>query len=210
MILVGQYDSFPTRRIGIALSHYDLKFDRDTRSIFANESELARITPLVRIPALVLEDGEVLIDSTAILDTLDEMAGDRALVPRSGPLRRRILQVTALAQGVGEKAAAVVYERHFHPPQHIAREWESRCLRVASAGLQELEQRVEGPWICGETLSHADIMTFCTLGYLRLRAPEVVKEVEIPRLEAIEARCASLSAVMACPIAATEVMPERG
>jgi glutathione S-transferase len=76
--------------------------------------------------------------------------------------------------------------------------------------LRELEQRVEGPWLCGETFSHADIMAFCTLGYLRLRAPEVLAEVAIERLEAIEARCVSLPAVAACPIAATEVMPDRG
>ena len=209
MILVGQFDSFPTRRVGIALAHYGINFERDTRSIFGSADQIARINPLIRIPALILDDGEVLIDSTAILDTLDEMAGERALAPRSGPLRRRILQNTALAQGIGEKAGAVVYERYFHPPESISRVWEKRCLDVTLAGLAELERRVEGPWFCGGDLSHADIMAFCTLGYLRLRLPEVLAHVSIPRLESLEARCAVLPAVVACPIAASEVMPDR-
>jgi glutathione S-transferase len=210
MILVGQYDSFPTRRVGMALAHYGFAFERDTRSIFGNEREIARINPLVRIPSLVLDNGEVLIDSFAILDTLDEMAGARALIPRTGALRRRILQATALAMGIGEKAAAAAYERHFHPPEHIARDWEARCLRVTAAGLAELERRVEGPWLCGDSLSHADIAAFCALGYLRLRTPEALDAVSIPSLEALEARCAALPEARACPIAETDAMPERG
>ena len=138
------------------------------------------------------------------------MAGERALVPRSGPLRRRVLQATALALGVGEKAVGAVYERHFHPPEHVARDWEARCLAVSAAGLAELERRVEGPWLCGDSLSHADIMAFCTLAYLRLRAPEILAMGPIPKLEALEARCSELPAVAACPVATTETMPGRG
>ncbi len=209
MILVGQFDSFPTRRVGIALSHYGIAYTRDTRSIFSNAGEIARINPLIRIPALILDGGEVLIDSTAILDTLDEMAGPKALIPRWGPQRRQILQATALAQGIGEKAAAVVYERYFHPPEHVAREWEGRCIEVTAAGLAELERRAGERWMCGDSFSHADVMAFCTLGYLRLRLPEVLKGLSIPNLEALEARCAVLPAVLACPIAASDVMPDR-
>jgi glutathione S-transferase len=207
MILVGQYDSFPTRRVAITLHHYGLPFTRDTRSIFTDAADIARINPLIRIPALVLDDGEVLIDSSAILDTLDQMAGDTALVPRSGPLRRRILQASALAQGVGEKAGAVVYERHFHPAEHIARDWELRSLVQTSAGLAELERRIGGPWFCGDSLSHADIMVFCTLGYLRLRLPEALPAGRYPGLEALEARVGALPAVQAAPIGADEKMP---
>jgi glutathione S-transferase len=65
----------------------------------------------------VLDTGEVLIDSAAILDHLDDLACDLALCPRSGPARRQVLQMTALAQGTLEKVAAVVYERHFHPAE---------------------------------------------------------------------------------------------
>ena len=155
----------------------------------------------------MLDDGEVLIESSAILDTLDQMAGDAALVPRSGPLRRRILQASALAQGVGEKAAAVVYERHFHPPGHIARDWELRSLVQTAAGLAELERRIDGPWLCGDSLSHADVMAFCVLGYLRLRLPEVLVPGRHPGLEALEARVGALPAAQAAEIGDDERMP---
>jgi glutathione S-transferase len=67
MILVGQYDRPVTRRVAIALHHYGMPFTRDTRSIFGDAAAVAKISPLTRIPALVLDDGEVLIDSAANL-----------------------------------------------------------------------------------------------------------------------------------------------
>ena len=98
MILVGQFDSPVTRRVGIVLTCYGIPFSRDTRSVFGDFAALAKITPMTRIPALILDDGDVLIDSGAIIDHLDEQAGpDRALIPRTGPQRRRVMQTTALA-----------------------------------------------------------------------------------------------------------------
>lgn len=99
MMLVGQYDSLFTRRVAIALHHYRLPFGRNTRSVFSDAAEIARISPLTRSPALalVLEDGEMLTDSTAILVDLDERVGPKiALVPPNGPERRRILRAMAL------------------------------------------------------------------------------------------------------------------
>ena len=41
--------------------------------------------PLRRVPTLVLDGGEVLIESTAILDYLDELVGpDKAMIADSG------------------------------------------------------------------------------------------------------------------------------
>src|SRR5215472_4738324 len=98
MILVGQYDSPFVRRVAISLGVLGLACERDTRSVFSDFDAMRRINPLGRIPSLVLDGGEVLIDSAAILDWLDETAGPaRALLPRAGPERRRALRLIALA-----------------------------------------------------------------------------------------------------------------
>ncbi len=208
MILVGQYDSPVTRRVAIALHHYGIPFTRDTRSIFGDAQALSKLSPLTRIPALVLDDGEVLIDSAAILDHLDGLvAPEVALIPRSGPDRRRILQATALVQGTMEKIAAVVYERHFHPAAHISPEWEQRCLSQATAGLALLEQRCAAPWFCGPDFTHADAMMACTLAYAHLRMPEVVPPGAYPKLHAHALACEALPTFQAAAISATETMP---
>src|SRR5258705_11343896 len=89
MLLVGQYDSPFVRRVAISLHVFGIAFERNTKSVFADADEMRRINPLGRIPSLVLDDGEVIIDSAAILDYLDGLVGaERALLPPHGPARR--------------------------------------------------------------------------------------------------------------------------
>ena len=60
MILIGQYDSPFVRRVAISLHHFGLAFDREVMSVFGDFDELTRQNPLGRVPALRLDDGEVL------------------------------------------------------------------------------------------------------------------------------------------------------
>jgi glutathione S-transferase len=90
MILVGQYDSPFVRRVAVTLHHYGMPFSRNRISVFSDADKMATINPVVRIPSLILDDGSTLIDSAAILDWLDEQAGDKALTPRGGDDRRDV------------------------------------------------------------------------------------------------------------------------
>ncbi|MGL4236794.1 glutathione S-transferase family protein [Tabrizicola sp.] len=207
MILVGQYDSPVTRRVAVALHHYGIPFTRDTRSIFGDAEAVGRISPLTRIPALVLDDGEVLIDSAAILDHLDELAGDRALCPSSGPARRQVLQMTALAQGTLEKTAAVVYERHFHKGPQQSAEWLTRCLGQTRAGLDELTRLLASPYACGPALTHADVMIATLIWYMQDRMDECLSTTDHARLIALAEHCETLPAFQAAAISDFEKMP---
>ena len=68
MILIGQYDSPFVRRVGIALTLYQLPFTQQAWSVFGDADKLRAYNPLVRVPILVLDDGEALIESHHILD----------------------------------------------------------------------------------------------------------------------------------------------
>ena len=207
MILVGQFDSPVTRRVGIVLTHYGMPFSRDTRSVFGDFAALAKITPMTRIPALILDDGEVLIDSAAIIDYLDELAGPaQALIPRAGADRRRVMQATAMAYACFEKAGILAYERHFHPSAHVSHDLETRILTQLAAGLSALNQRADHPWLCG-TFSHADILTACAIAYMKLRLPEAFAPGAYPNLETLIAQAEALPAFIACQIGANETMP---
>src|SRR5574340_1554481 len=105
MILLGQYDSPYVRRVAISLRVLGFAYAHDTRSVFADFDAVRRINPLGRIPALVLEGGETIIDSAAILDWLDHEVGpERALLPVGAAERRRALHQIALATGAIDKA----------------------------------------------------------------------------------------------------------
>ena len=65
---------------------------------------IAPFNPLRRVPTLVLDDGEALIESSAILDHLDEIVGpSRAMIADAGPARRHALKVCALATGLAKQ-----------------------------------------------------------------------------------------------------------
>jgi glutathione S-transferase len=183
MILVGQYDSFFVRRVAVALHLYGVPFTRDRTSVFSDE--MARVNPLVRIPSLVLDDGEILHDSAAILEHLDEqVAPEKALMPRAGAERRRVMQATVMATGAGEKAGAVVYERIHHPGAMLAVDWVTRCLRQLGGALEHLDHKASSPWFFGERITQADVSLGCVLGYLDLRLHEAFPPRRYPRLEA--------------------------
>ena len=210
MILVGQYDSPFVRRVAVTLHHYHMPFERNTLSVFSNAKKMQKINPLIRIPSLELASGEILIDSWAILDYLDELAGPaRALTPSHGPERRKVLQAVALAAGTTEKAGAVTYERHYHHKKMLSEEWEARCLDQLKAGLTELEKNCGTPWYFDLHMSQADVTIGCLIGYVKLRVPEAFPASKFPKLHALALHCEMREEFVKSRISADEVMPAR-
>lgn len=208
MILIGQYDSPPTRRVAVSLHLLGVSFERDTRSVFADAEEIRRISPLGRIPALVLDDGDVLIESGAILDHIDEEVGPaRALLPARGLERRRALQLMALATGLLDKAGAIVYERNLRPPDRQFEPWLERCRAQAESGLAALEAATGDGWYLGDGPRQPDITVACVLAYLPFRAPALFPSGRYPRLERLLAAAEALPAFRATRPAIDETMP---
>jgi glutathione S-transferase len=187
VILVGQYDSPFVRRVGVSLRLLGFAYEHDTRSVFGDFESMRRTNPLGRIPSLILDDGEVLIDSAAILDWLDETVGpERALIPRSGPERRRTLRLIALAAGAIDKAGASAYERIIRPAARRWPEWIARCRTQAAGAVAALAAE---PWPARRSLDQAEITTACMVRYLQMTDPEILDRGRYPTLEALSVRC---------------------
>lgn len=187
MILVGQYDSPFVRRVAVSLRVLGFSYEHDTRSVFADFEAMRRVNPLGRIPSLVLEGGEVLIDSGAILDHLDETVGPaRALIPREGESRRRALRLVALATGAIEKVGAATYERLIRPAFVRWPEWIERCRTQGAGAIAALAAE---PWPGEAPLDQAQITTACMLRYVGMADPELLPAGRYPSLDALAARC---------------------
>jgi glutathione S-transferase len=193
MILIGQYDSPFVRRVGIALRLYGMAFEHRPWSTFGDAALLARFNPLTRVPTLVIGGEETLIDSGAILDYLDELAGDRALIARSGPARRQALKVCALGTGLADKSVALFYERALHEQQSPL--WAERCRTQVNATLDALEAdraaRATQFWF-GDAIGHADIAVACALRFTREAHPGLLDNTRTPALAAHAARCEAM------------------
>ncbi|MBP2298384.1 glutathione S-transferase family protein [Azospirillum picis] len=191
MILIGQYDSPFVRRVAIALRLYGMPYEHRPWSVFSDAADVARYNPLKRVPTLLLDDGEVLIESGAILDWLDEAAGpERALIASGGPERRKALKLCALATGMADKAVSLVYERVLHKESSAA--WVERCSGQIAAVLDMLEadRAVRpGPWWFGDRIGHPDIAVACALRFIGEAHPGVFDPARWPALAAHASGC---------------------
>ncbi|MCX5579078.1 glutathione S-transferase family protein [Kaistia terrae] len=195
MILIGQYDSPFVRRVAIALRLYDMPFEHYPWSTFGDADKLAVYNPLRRVPTLVLEDGEALVESGAILDYLDELAGaGRAMIAPFGPERRRALKTIALAMGMGDKAVSLFYESILR--QERSELWMERCRTQIRGTLDVLEADRAArstPWWQGDRVGHADIAVACVLRFIREAHPGMFSVETWPRLAALATECEALS-----------------
>jgi len=173
MILIGQYDSPFVRRVAIAMRRYGMAYEHRPWSVFADADKIAEYNPLRRVPTLVLDDGEVLLESWAIVDALDAMVDpDLALLPRTGPGRRDGLRVTALATGFSDKSVSLFLETFLRTAP--SERWIARCQSQMGDALDVLEAdraRRKSAWWLGRELGHADIAVGCALCQVREAHP---------------------------------------
>jgi glutathione S-transferase len=196
MILIGQYDSPFVRRVAIALRLYGFKFQHKPWSTFGDAELIAPYNPLRRVPTLVLDDGAALIDSTMILDWLDETAGpERAMLPPKGVERRHQLWLCALATGLGDKSVSLVYESALRREQ--LKLWVDRCEAQISGALDALEKEcaaIKTPYLFGERIGHADIAVACVLRFTREAHSRLFDGTRYPSLKVHAAHCEALPA----------------
>ena len=199
MILIGQYDSPFVRRVGIALTLYGMPFEHRPWSTFGDAEKIRAYNPLVRVPTLVLDDGDVLIESHNMLDYLDSrVPAGRALFPAAEPARHRALKVAALATGLGDKAVSLFYERRLH--REVSDVWVERCRAQISAVLAALEAdragRAGDYWF-GDRIGHADIAVAAVLRFVTEAHPGLVTLAGFLALAAQAARLEALPAFQA-------------
>jgi glutathione S-transferase len=194
MLLIGMFDSPFVRRVAVSLKLLGFAFEHANWSVGKDHVQIRRYSPLGRVPAFVLEDGEVLTESAAILDHLDSVVGpERALVPTAGAARRQVLQLMALAIGAAEKGRELINERIVRPAEKRHEPWEERCRSQMHGALSEIERRHDqrpGRWLAGEHLTQADITLTCV--WACLREAVALQDGPYPSLAALTARCEAM------------------
>lgn len=144
-----------------------------------NRDYAKTVNALRKVPALILDDGRVMYDSSVICEYLDGCAGGGKIIPASGPDRWETLTRHALAQGMTDAAIQVRYETAYRPEEHrwpayVDDQWD----RIEN-GLDWVEANskgLEGPF------NIAHIALGCLLGYLDFRWPEADWRSNRPRL----------------------------
>ena len=125
-----------------------------------------RVTPFKRIPALVADDGLVLVDSGVIAEFLADHAGDEILFARGRPDRFAVLGAYAMARGIAECAVATRYEMAARPEDKRWQDLIDDQLGRVNAALDRFESAPPGE-TAAPTI--ADLALVASLGYLDFR-----------------------------------------
>jgi glutathione S-transferase len=196
MILVGRYQSPFVRRTGIVMKTLGMAFETKSLSTADDTAEIRKYNPVGRVPSLVLDDGEVLIDSPAIIDHVLEVADpDGTLLPKSGTDRRAVLRTAAIGQGAMDKAVASVYERTRRPKDKVFQGWVDMVDGQTASALAALEALTAGrDWMHGDSMTLADINAVVVFDQVGRSVPCLLNDDPYPALAAMSVRCNRLPA----------------
>jgi glutathione S-transferase len=167
------------RKCRVIAHELGLKLE-EIRTLPMQEPEFRRVNPLGKIPALVLDDGSVLIDSPVICEYLNHAGGGKFFpgmsIWRHNSGRWKALGLAALGDGIADAAVAwVIMGREAVVPE-AARQ---RQMQTVLAGLDALERVkfAKDPTI-------GEISVACAIGYVEFRMPDLDWKATRPNLSA--------------------------
>jgi maleylpyruvate isomerase len=155
--------------------------------------EFRAINPQMRVPALVVPTGDVLIQSLAIIEYLDETHPEPPLLPKD-PIARA--QARALAEIVAcdihplNNIGSLRYlKRELHHEQAAIDAWYNHWVLT---GFEALEALVRpGPYACGGAVTVADL---CLVPQVYNARRLNVPLDKFPKIVAIDTACLALPA----------------
>jgi glutathione S-transferase len=203
MQIIGMLDSPFVRRVAITMRVLDVGYEHNPLSIFRGYGEFRQLNPLVKVPTLICDDGEMLVDSTLIIDYIESLAG-QSLMPAELLLRRTALQRIGIALVAMEKVAQRIYELKARPEEYRYEPWLERVNEQLLAAIDAMEKSVTGlddDWMFGKQLTQADITTAVAWRFINHAAPAIAEVARRPALTEFCSRAEKLAEFLACPLA---------
>jgi len=206
MKLIGMLDSPYVRRVAISLQLLGLRFEHQSLSVFGGFDEFQRINPVVKAPTLICDDGEVLIDSTLILQYAESIASSgRSLMPSGNAELRHALHIIGLALAANEKSVQIIYERKLRPAEKQHEPWIERVTGQLFAAFNALESafRDQSQAVTSGTIDQAGISTAVAWKFTQEVLPGLVPTADYPSLQAFSEKAEALPEFAAAPCGST-------
>jgi glutathione S-transferase len=144
--------------------------------------------PLGKIPILLLDDGEVIHDSSVIVQYLEVVFPEPALLPGDPMMRLEHRKIEVLADGICDAVVLIALEGNREPALRST-DWVTRQKAKTDAGLACLSELLgERAWFVDDAMGIADVAVACALGYLGVRAGKLEWRNRHPNLSAFSDR----------------------
>lgn len=149
---------------------------------WARPPEVTENNPLQKVPILVGDDGEAVVDSRVVCEHLDEILGGPRLLPEDPGARLRVRTLAAIATGGTDAGVLMIMPKRVDP-EIRSEKLNDHCTRKALAAAAHLGGQVaDSGFLHGGAFSLADVAAVCFLGFLDFRFPEVDWRGASPRL----------------------------
>lgn len=202
MQLIGMLDSPYVRRVAISMQLLGLRFDHRSVSVFSTFAHFQQINPVVKAPSLVCDDGEVLMDSTLILQYLEALSASRkSLLPASITELQHALRTIGLALAASEKSVQIIYERNLRPAAKLHEPWLTRITGqlLAAYGALEEDLRLRPLAVASTTINQAGVSVAVAWHFTQSMLPEIVRAADYPALRGFSANAEALPEFIAAP-----------
>jgi glutathione S-transferase len=199
---VGMLDSPYVRRVAISLRLLGIAFEHRPVSVFRAFEEFRSINPVVKAPTLVCDDGEVLMESTLILEYAEALAGaGKTLMPTGIADRQHALRIIGLALAACEKTVQIVYERSLRPTEKQHEPWVARVQGQLHAAYAALEQELQRKPLdaSSEGITQAGVTTAVAWQFTNMLLPGIMDVAHHPALQAYSLQAERLPAFIAAP-----------
>jgi len=151
------------RKVQVVAHEMGVPLELESVAIHSASSDFGKINPVHRIPALVLDDGEVILDSRVICEYLITTQG-ADLIPAAGLEHWRVLKLQVLGDGLADAAVP----KQIEVTRPADKQWPPR-LAALDRSLQQTLDALEGMVDELSGLNLGIIAIGCGLGYLDLR-----------------------------------------
>ncbi|CAB1210957.1 glutathione S-transferase [Serratia liquefaciens] len=199
MQLIGMLDSPYVRRVAICLKLLEIEFEHRAISVFSGFDRFKAINPVVKAPTLVLADGQILMDSSLILEYAAGIApSGRALLPNQGAARLNALQLNGLALVACEKTVQIVYEQQLRPQEKQHQPWLDRVQGQLQAAYAELEKQLPQSAV-SPFMGSAEVSVAVAWGFTQLMLPGQISDQQHPTLAAFAAQAEQHPAFISTP-----------
>lgn len=197
MKLYTYFRSSAAYRVRIALNLKDIPYEAVSVHLTRDggrhrKPDYQAINPQMRVPALQLESGETLIQSLAIIDYLDEVCPDPALLPADPVARahvRAVAQIIACDIHPMNNLVALQYLRRLGHDDATVNAWYESWV---VSGFEAIEPLLKpGPYAFGAHVGLADI---CLVPQVFNARRFKVPIERFPKIAAVDAACAKLPA----------------
>ena len=171
------------RKVRVVAAEKKLELDLEVADPWNPAPELARVNPLGKVPALIMDDGTSVFDSRVIVEYLDGLSPVHRLIPEASRDRIAVKRWEAIADGLCDAALLARLENNRPDKNESSAKQIERQRGKIMACIDEMARELgEREFCVGNALSLADIAAGCALGYLKLRYPDIVWESAHPNL----------------------------